>query len=310
MTILITGGAGFLGRFISEKLEKPLIFDIKSPDYGSFEFGSITSWSDIVEVFKKYEIEAVIHAAAELSVKSEKSHVDAFRTNVEGTLNILEACRLFDVRKVIFTSSHSVYGLRSQQPVDEFSFRDPSSFYGATKACSEILGTYYNYAYGLDFRAVRLPVLIGPFRTGMGASVTFSSFIDDLFFGRKCVLNLPPETKLPVLYVKDAAELICKLHDKKSVSKPIFNAGGVPITLREMVDSVKRYFPNFEPVFDVNNEAERIARNWTVMTELAVKSGILDKYRRIDELGWEIKWDTSDKIVEDYIKTLNSEVRN
>lgn len=103
-------------------------------------------------------------------------------------------------------------------------------------------------------------------------------------------MNLPPETKLPVLYVKDTAELICKLHDKKSVSKPIFNAGGVPITLREMVDSVKRYFPNFEPVFDVNNEAERIEDVTdcdlvveAVVESLDVKTELLRKLEKLTD---------------------------
>ncbi|MBE8540380.1 NAD-dependent epimerase/dehydratase family protein [Geoglobus acetivorans] len=308
MATLITGGAGFLGRFIARRLEDTVIFDLRKPEHGKFEFGSVTSWSDIIEVFKCHEIDSVIHTAADLSVKAEKSHVDAFRTNVEGTLNILEACRLFDVSKVIFISSHSVYGLRSQQPVDEFSFREPASLYGVTKACSEILGTYYLHAYGMDFRAVRFPILIGPFRAGMGASVTFSSFIDDLYYGRGCVMNLPPETKLPVLYVKDAAELVLRLNDTDRVSKPLFNAGGIAVSLEELISSARKFFPDFEPRFDVSSEAERIARNWSVMTELAVSSGILDRYRKIDELGWEIRWDSTDKIVEDHIKTLRSEV--
>ncbi len=308
MAVLITGGSGFLGRFIAKKLGNPLIFDLKESEDGIFEFGSVTSWSDIVRVFKGYEIEGVIHAAAELSIKAEKNHVDAFRVNAEGTLNILEACRLFDVKKVIFTSSHSVYGFRSQQPLSEFSFRDPSTFYGATKACSEILGTYYGYAYGIDFRAVRFPILIGPFRKGMGASVTFSSFIDDAFFRRRTAIALPPETKLPVLYVKDAADLICRLYEKDRVSNPIFNAGGIPLSLGDLINAVKKLFPDFEPEFDISEEARNIAEKWTAMTELAERSGILSRYRRIDELDWEIRWDDAEKIVEDHVRTLREEV--
>ncbi|WP_202318545.1 NAD-dependent epimerase/dehydratase family protein [Archaeoglobus neptunius] len=304
MAVLITGGSGFLGRFIAERFREVVILDLKRPKKGVFEFGSVTSWPDIVRVFKNHDIEGVVHAAAELSVKAEKSHADTFRTNVEGTLNVLEACRLFDVEKIVFTSSHSVYGPKSQQPLNEYSFRDPTTFYGATKACSEIVGCYYNYTYGLDFRAVRFPILIGPFRGGMGASVTFSSFIDDVFFGRSPVIRLPPETRLPVLYVRDAADFIVKFYEKNIVSSPLFNAGGIALSIEQMVRAVKNFYPEFEPVYDYGEEEKRIAETWTFMTLMAEKSGILDRYRKNEELGWEIRWDSPEKIVRDHLKTL------
>ena len=302
--ILLTGGSGFLGRFILEELDEIIVLDLREPVNGEFEFGSVTSWSDVVRVFRRYEFDGVIHAAAELSVRAEKSPLDAFRTNVEGTLNILEACRMFGVRKVVFVSSHSVYGPRTGQPPTEFSFRDPTSFYGATKACSEIIGTYYSYAHGVDFRAVRLPIVVGPFRRGMGASVIFSSFIDDLFAGRKPIITLPPETKLPVLYVRDAARLVARLYRADRVSKPFFNAGGLALSLKDIIESAKKHFPNFTPEFQVDEDAERIAKIWTSMTEIAEASGILERYRKIEELEWEVEYNSADKMVEDHIKTL------
>ncbi|AAB89234.1 NAD-dependent epimerase/dehydratase family protein [Archaeoglobus fulgidus] len=302
MAVLITGGAGFLGRFVAKHFDSPVILDLKEGKGGIFEFGSVTAWSDIAEVFRKHEIEGVIHAAAELSVKAEKSHVDAFRANVEGALNILEACRVFDVEKVVFTSSHSVYGPRSY-PFTEFSYRDPTTFYGATKACSEILGTYYSYTYGIDFRAVRFPILVGPFRRGMGASVAFSSLIDDAFFNGTSVITLPEETKLPVLYVKDAAELVFRLYSIDRVSKPIFNVGGVVLSIKDIVEAVKKFIP-FKPQFRIDDESRRIAQQWTLMTEMVEKAGIIDKYSRIEELDWEIRWKSAEEIVEDHLKTL------
>ncbi len=307
--ILLTGGSGFLGRFILEKIEDAVVLDLREPYRGEFEFGSVTSWPDIVNVIRKYDIDGIIHAAAELSVRAEKSPMDAFRINVGGTLNVLEACRIFDIGKVVFISSHSVYGPRTQQPPTEFSFRDPTSFYGATKACSEIIGTYYSYAHGIDFRAVRLPIVAGPFRSGMGASVIFSSFIDDLFAGKKPVITLPPETKLPLLYVRDAAELVVRLYRAERVSKPIFNGGGIAVSLQEMVEEAKKYFPDFAPDFQVNAEAERIASVWTSLTAIAESSGILERYRKIEELRWEMQFDSVDKIVGDHIRTLR-EVKN
>ncbi|MBO8179310.1 MAG: NAD(P)-dependent oxidoreductase [Archaeoglobus sp.] len=303
MAVLITGGAGFLGRVVARHFESPVILDLKESKEGVFEFGSITAWSDIAEVFRKHDIDGIIHTAAELSIKAEKSHMDAFRANAEGTLNVLEACRIFDVKKVVFTSSHSVYGPKSY-PFTEFSYRDPTTFYGATKACSEILGTYYRYNYGIDFRAVRLPILIGPLRKGLGASVVFSSLIDDAFFKGSSVISLPQEAKLPVLYVKDAAELVFKLYSKDCVSQPIFNAGGVVLSIKEIMKAVKKFIPEFKPKFRIDDESKKIAQQWTLMTEMVEKTGVIDKYSRIEELDWEIRWKNPEEIVEDHLRTL------
>jgi nucleoside-diphosphate-sugar epimerase len=320
MVVLVTGGTGFLGSFIArtfvEEGEDLVLFDThpnverikKIIDAVVVEEGSVTSWTDIVDVFKKHEIDAVIHTAADLSIRAEKKHYESFKTNVEGTLNLLEACRIFEVPRIIFTSSLSVYGPRSQFPITENSFRDPTSFYGATKACSEVLGTFYGYAHGIDFRTVRFPTLIGPYRRGMGASVTFSSFIDDAFTKGKAVIRIPAETKNPVLYVKDAVDFLYRLYRKERVSQPIFNVSGIPVSLEELMNAVKKFIPEFKPEFDVDKVAEQIARSWTVTTEMAIRAGIIDRYREVKELNWTLKYDTPEKIVRDHLAVLKSDL--
>ena len=250
---------------------------------------------------------AVFHTAADLSIRAEKARLDSFRTNVEGTFNILELSRMFDVERVIFTSSLSVFGPKSM-PVSEYSFRDPTTFYGATKACSEVLGTFYSYTHGLEFTAVRFPTLIGPYRRGMGASVTFSSFIDDAVISGKAVIRLPPETKNPVLYIRDAVDLLYLIYRARRVSS-LYNVGGVPVSLSDLIEAVRARIPHFTPEFRLDATSEQIAREWSALTEMAIKTNLIEKYREIKELNWRIRFDSADRIVEDHVSFLKSELR-
>ncbi len=313
MAVLVTGGAGFIGAFVARKLVEEgydvVVFDVqRSERLGmdvEFVEGSVTSVADLAKVFVEHRIDGVIHAAADLSMKAEKQHANAFKTNVEGTFNVLEVCRIFNCKKIIFISSHSVYGPKSEMPITETTFRDPTTFYGATKVCGEVIGTFYNYAHGMDFRVVRFPTVIGPYRSGEGASVTFSSFIDQAVLKGEATLELPPETKMPVIYIKDAIEVILKLYRKEKVARPIYNVGGIPVSLKDLIEAAKK-FVDFKVTFKIDETAEQIARQWTMMTLIAESSGLINKYRKIEELDWELKFDTPEKIVEDHISMVRS----
>ena len=320
MALLITGGTGFLGSFLARKLvemgeKKIILFDLhpnlqrvrRIADRVTIEEGNVASWADLTEVFRKHDISAVFHTAADLSIRAEKSRYDSFRTNIEGTFNVLELSRMFDVQKIVFTSSLSVFGPKSM-PITDLSYRDPTTFYGVTKACSEILGNFYGFAHGLDFVAVRFPTLIGPYRRGMGASVTFSSFIDDAVISGNAVIRLPPETKNPVLYIKDAVELLYLIYKSKKVSRQVYNVGGVPVSLSDLIDAVRKHVPEFKPEFRLDATSKQIAREWTALTEMAIKANLIERYREIRELNWQIRFDSAERIVDDHILFLRSEL--
>ncbi len=204
MTVMITGGTGFLGSFVARELcdrgESPVLMDVNPALWRLRGYesrvrmydGSVTSWADVVQAVRDHGVSKIVHAAADLSLKAERMRVESFRTNLEATLTILEVARLFDIERVVFVSSLSVLGERSM-PVSEHSFRDPSTFYGATKAASEVLGQYYSKAHGLEFVAIRFPTISGPYRRGEGASVTVSSFIDDAVARGRATLTLRQE---------------------------------------------------------------------------------------------------------------------
>jgi len=182
MPKLITGGMGFIGTYLARALLKdgeevvlfdivpssPLIRDIK--DKVKIVRGDLSSWAEVLEVVKTYKIDGIYHTGALLSASAEEKPITAYQVNAGGTFNILEAAKLFDIERVVYLSTIASYGLGIPDVVDEDTIQMPISMYGVTKVFSERLGEYYNRKFGVDFRGVRLPAVIGPGRGTGGAS--------------------------------------------------------------------------------------------------------------------------------------------
>src|SRR4030065_588345 len=181
MAKLITGGLGFIGVYLArallEKGEEVVLFDIvnTSPLIHDIKNkvkivqGNLASWAEVLEVAKQYKIDGIYHTGALLSASAEEKPITAYEVNAGGTFNVLEAARLFNVKRVVYTSTIASYGL-GLHTVDEDTIQMPISMYGVTKVFSERLGEYYHRKFGVDFRAVRLPSVIGPGRGAGGAS--------------------------------------------------------------------------------------------------------------------------------------------
>src|SRR6185369_17304364 len=174
MNFLVTGGAGFIGSHVCERLLKDghavWALDDLNPFYDvalkqrnirdiqklakpfTFVQGDITDVAAVNELFASVKFDQIIHLAARAGVRPSLEEPALYqRVNVEGTVNILEAGRLAGVRKVTIASSSSVYGINSKVP---FSEEDPIfcaiSPYAASKLACEALGHVYHHIYGLD----------------------------------------------------------------------------------------------------------------------------------------------------------------
>src|SRR4030067_616368 len=182
MAKLITGGLGFIGVYLAHALlqkgEEFVLFDIvgfspiikKIKDKVKIVQGDLASWAEVMEVVKHYEIDGIYHTGALLSASAEEKPITAYHVNAGGTFNVLEAARLFKVKRVIYLSTIASYGLGISDIVNEDTIQMPISMYGVTKVFSERLGEYYYRKFGVDFRGGRLPSVIGPGRGGGGAS--------------------------------------------------------------------------------------------------------------------------------------------
>lgn len=186
MNVLVTGGAGFIGSHVCERLlgmghavwtyddlnafYKPAIKQqnlaaLKAAG-GKFIFveGDLTNRIALEALFRSVKFDQVIHLAARAGVRPSLQEPALYqRVNVEGTVNLLEAARATGVKKITIASSSSVYGVNAKVP---FSENDPIfsaiSPYAASKLACEALGHVYHHVYGMDIAMLRFFTVYGP----------------------------------------------------------------------------------------------------------------------------------------------------
>jgi len=316
-SVLITGGTGFIGSHLARKLvernQRVILFDLY-PNYNGIKDiedkvevvqGSVEDYEALIKVFEKYEVGSIIHTAAMLSVAAATELRTAYTVNIEGTFNLLEACRSKGVSKIVFVSSLSVFGPNTPFPFHEKSYREPASFYGTSKVAGEVLGTFYHHTHGIDFRCVRLAVVIGPGRRGEGATVSFSKFVEEVVLGKQGVILVPDYTILPIIHVNDVANLIVSLWNADSVSQRIFMSGGVPVAISDFRDEVVKLVPDADIVFHEDETVESVAQTWTLLTTMLVQQGQETVYREIKEIGWKLELDSVQKLAKKFVDEVS-----
>jgi threonine 3-dehydrogenase len=257
MTTLITGGTGFVGaelaRLLIEEGEMPVILDIApltGPSEGiknnlDYVRGSVANLPEVLNAVAGRGVDRIFHLAGMLSLPSEQNPWAAFNVNAVGTYNVLEAARLFSVDKVIFSSSIAVYSddLPNRE-IDESACSKPRTMYGSCKVFGELLGRFYSRRFGLDFRGLRLPSVVGPFSTAVHMSSYNCWAIEESLRGRAYALPVEPWVKVPAIYFKDAARALLLLShaDRKSIPTMVYNVAGIvpAYTAQELVDAVVR----------------------------------------------------------------------
>ena len=199
MKILITGCAGFIGYHLSKKLslnndkifgidnlnnyydvdlKKKRLNNLSSKNF-SFSKIDIKDYKNLKKFFKKNRFDIVYHLAAQAGVRYSIFNPETyFENNLKGFFNILECCREFKIKNLIFASTSSVYGKQKKFPLKENYLTDkPLSFYAATKKCNEIMAYSYSQIYNLKCTALRFFTVFGPFGRPDMALYKFSNSI-------------------------------------------------------------------------------------------------------------------------------------
>jgi len=261
MNFLVTGGAGFIGSHVCERLLRDghavWALDDLNPFYEPalkkdnvreiqklakpFEFivGDITNRAVLDELFASVKFDQVIHLAARAGVRPSLEEPALYqRVNVEGTVNVLEAARLNGVKKIVIASSSSVYGVNSKVPFSEgdpiFSAISP---YAASKLACESLGHVYHHIYGMDVTMLRFFTVYGPRQRPDLAIHKFAKLISD---GKPISVFGDGSTARDYTYIDDIVDGVISC-TQKNFGYEVFNLGeSQNVKLSELISLLEK----------------------------------------------------------------------
>ncbi len=312
MNILVTGCAGFIGQKVAEKLiergDKVIgvdnLNDFYDPRLKEWRLGILQKFENFAfyrqdienhdaleKIFETHNIDAVINLAARAGIRvSVENPWIYYDTNVKGTLNLLECCKIHDVNKFLLASSSSVYGL-NDIPFSENNFTDtPLSPYAASKKSAEVLCYTYHHLYGLDVTIPRYFTVYGP--AGRPDMAVFK-FINSIDEGKQIEIYGDGKQSRDFTFIDDIAEGTIRGLQLKGFN--IFNLGdNKPVELLEIIKLIEQ---SLGKKTGINFQKSHAADVFTTCADICLSEGLLG-------------WKPGIAIAEGIGKTVNWYVEN
>lgn len=232
-TILVTGGAGFIGSYLSKRLLKEYkntkvigldnmndYYDIRIKEYrlrelekyDNFKFikGNLADKELITKIFEEYKPSIVVNLAAQAGVRYSITNPDAYiEANLIGFYNILEACRNYPVEHLVYASSSSVYGSNKKVPYStDDKVDNPVSLYAATKKSNELMAHAYSKLYNIPSTGLRFFTVYGP---AGRPDMAYFGFTDKLIKGETIKIFNYGNCKRDFTYIDDIVEGIIRV---------------------------------------------------------------------------------------------------
>ncbi|MCP4386240.1 MAG: NAD(P)-dependent oxidoreductase [Hyphomicrobiales bacterium] len=268
MKFLVTGGTGFIGASVVDNLLArgiPVVIGEVDADMGvasrlqgtAVEAMDVADAGAVEAVFDKHpDITHCVHLAYLMSAEVEADPPLGVRVNVLGMTHMFEAAVRHKLKRLVFTSSETVYG-RSQKPygnrpVTEDDFCAPSDLhftYGAMKILNEFMADKYAQKHGVSFACVRPAIVFGHGRK-RGSLLWAEAFASNPAVGRPAELPFPADTRDTWIYKDDCAEQIIRLSLKPELAHFAYNNGGTCASAHELVAAVRQWIPDADIAFD------------------------------------------------------------
>lgn len=265
---LVTGAAGFIGYYLSKSLledgcrvigidnindyydvnlKYERLDQIKRFKQFTFLKGDISDKNTITQAFQEHQPDIVINLAAQAGVRYSLENPDAYiKSNIDGFFNILEACRRYPVKHLVYASSSSVYGLNNKVPFSETDIADnPISLYAATKKSDELMAYTYSYLYKIPATGLRFFTVYGPYGR---PDMAYFIFTNRYFEGKQIEVfnNGDPENNIyrDFTYIDDIVEGIERIIGNPpigAVPNKVYNIGNnTPVKLMSFIEKLEK----------------------------------------------------------------------
>jgi len=312
--ILITGAAGQIGTELTTALrgryghENVVATDVRMPSdsslssEGIFDILDVTDQNQITRLMQKYDVGTIYHMAALLSATGESRPNLAWKVNVSGLYNMLEAARQYKCA-LFFPSSIGAFGPttpKDNTPQD--TIMKPNTMYGITKVAGELLCDYYCQKFGVDTRGLRFPGLISHVAEPGGGTTDYAvSIFYDAIKYRRFTCYLKPDTCLDMMYMPDALRAMIELMEadpSRLIHRNAFNLTAMNFTPAELTREIQKHIPEFEIEYEIDPARQAIADSWP---------NYMDDSCARQEWGWKPEYDLP-RMTKEMIEVLSKKL--
>ena len=279
MTVLVTGGLGFIGSKVvlqllkkdidvlvtdldivknKDKLESNILKIGKNKDKVKYQKLDITNYKEIENIFQNNKIDSVINLAYGIGTICEENPLLASKINIVGTTSIFEMIVKYKIRRLVFASSETVYGAHQEffgnRAVTEEDYSGINNHfytYGVMKLLNEFMAEKYIKKYGCSIAYTRPSVVFG-----YGRQNTAINWAEDFAakpaLGQAAHLPFSKKNRDNWIYVDDCAEQLVRLALKETLNYSCFNTGAETLDGSQLEATVKKMIPDAEIYFDEN----------------------------------------------------------